>query len=171
MQKISPFLWFDREAEEAAEYYVATFNGNPGSKKKSKITSTMRYDESSAKASGRPEGSILTVGFELEGESFTALNGGQQPWAKPGGFVSFVISCKTQEEIDHFWDKLGAGGETGQCGWINRDRFGVTWQIVPSSLSKYVGGKDPEGAGRAMKAMLSMTKFDIKKLKKAYEGK
>lgn len=172
-QKISPFFWFDKEAAEAVKFYVDVFNGNPGMRKKSRITSTLNYDAASAKASGMPEGSVLTMSFELEGQGFTALNGG-----KPANFdtrftgaVSFVVSCRTQDEIDYFWDKLGAGAEPGQCGWINRDRFGLTWQIVPASLSDYIGGDDPAGAGRAMKAMLQMTKFNIDRLKSAYEGK
>lgn len=154
-------------------FYVDLFNGNPGRKKRSKIGAVLRYDKNAAKASGQPEGSVLTIAFTLEGQDFTALNGG-----KPEGFetnltnaISFVVECKTQKEIDYFWDKLGDSGETGQCGWINHDKFGITWQIVPSSLSKYIGGKDPKGAARAMQAMLGMTKFDIAELKKAYLGK
>ena len=170
-QKITPFFWFQRQAEEAAKYYVDVFNGNPGMKKRSKIGDIQRCDEHAAKASGQPEGSVLTIAFELEGVSFTALNGGPQEWAKPSGFTSFVVSCETQDEIDHFWSKLGQDGETGQCGWINHDKFGVTWQIVPSALSDYIGGEDEEGAGRAMQAMLKMTKLDIGALKKAYDGK
>lgn len=170
MHKITPFLWFDHGAEEAAAYYVDVFNGNPAMKKKSKLLTTNRYDEDSAKASGQSAGSVLTVAFELEGARFTALNGGSV--LKMTGGVSFVVECETQAEIDYFWKKLGEdGGETGQCGWINHDKFGVTWQIVPASLSDYIGGDDEEGAARAMKAMLGMTKLDIAKLKAAYTGK
>lgn len=167
-QKITPFFWFDHEAEEAADFYVSVFNGNPGRKMPSKIGQVNRYDEHAAAVSGQPAGSVLTIAFELEGIPFTALNGGSH--LKISGGISFVVDCATQEEIDYFWDKLGSGGETGQCGWINHDRFGVTWQIVPSKLPDYIGG-DSKGAGRAMQAMLQMTKLDIAKLKQAYEGK
>ncbi|MES2203476.1 MAG: VOC family protein [Patescibacteria group bacterium] len=155
MNKITPFLWFDSQAEEAATFYTSVF-------KNSKIGKVMRYDAASAKASGRPEGSVLTVEFELEGLPFTALNGG--PVLTMGGGVSFVISCDTQEEIDYYWEKLSAGGEPGQCGWINRDKFGMTWQVVPSMLPELI--KTPGG----MQAMLGMTKLDIAALKAASQG-
>jgi predicted 3-demethylubiquinone-9 3-methyltransferase (glyoxalase superfamily) len=169
MPKVSPFLWFENNAEEAAKYYVEVFNTNPGKKIKSKIGTVTRYDKAAAKASGQPEGTAMTVAFELEGVEFAAINGG--PALKMSGGVSFVIDCETQEEIDHFWEKLSAGGEAGQCGWINHDKFGMTWQVVPNVLTKYIGAKDPQKAGRAMQAMLKMTKLDIATLKKAYEGK
>ena len=152
MQKITPFLWFDHEAEEAAHFYTSVF-------KNSKMGSTMRYDANAAKASGMPEGSVLTASFELEGVQFTALNGG--PVMKFSGAVSFVVSCETQDEIDYYWSKLSEGGEEGQCGWINRDKFGLTWQIVPSNLPELIS--TPAG----MQAMLSMKKFDIAALRAA----
>jgi predicted 3-demethylubiquinone-9 3-methyltransferase (glyoxalase superfamily) len=152
MQKITPFLWFDHEAEEAAEFYTSVF-------KNSKMGSVMRYDAAAAKASGQPEGSALTVSFELEGLPFTALNGG--PVMKFSGAVSFVISCETQDEIDYYWAKLSDGGEEGQCGWINRDKFGITWQVVPSMLSSLINS--PKG----MQAMLGMKKLDIAALEAA----
>lgn len=152
MHKITPFLWFDSQAEEAAKFYTSVF-------KNSKMGAIMRYDAASAKVAGRPEGSVLTVAFELEGLPFTALNGG--PVLTMGGGVSFVISCDTQEEIDYYWDKLSEGGEPGQCGWINHDKFGMTWQVVPSMLPELLSNP------RAMQAMLKMTKLDIAALKNA----
>jgi predicted 3-demethylubiquinone-9 3-methyltransferase (glyoxalase superfamily) len=152
MQKITPFLWFDTQAEEAALFYTSVF-------KNSKMGSMMRYDAAAAKAAGRPEGSVLTASFELEGLPFTALNGG--PMMKFSGAVSFVISCETQEEIDYYWEKLTEGGEEGQCGWINRDKFGLTWQVVPANLPELI--KSPGG----MQAMLGMKKLDIAALEAA----
>jgi predicted 3-demethylubiquinone-9 3-methyltransferase (glyoxalase superfamily) len=162
MQKITPFLWFDHEAEEAAKFYVEVFSARGGSAsggKNSKLGKVMRYDAASAKAAGRPEGSVLVVEFELEGLPFTALNGG--PVMKFSGAVSFVITCDTQEEIDYYWDKLSDGGEPGQCGWINRDKFGLTWQVVPADLPKLIS--NPKG----MQAMLGMKKLDIAALRSA----
>ena len=155
MQKITPFLWFDHEAEEAAKFYTSIF-------KNAKLGAITRYDAAAAKASGQPEGSAMTVSFELEGLAFTALNGG--PHLQMSGGVSFVISCDTQEEIDHYWEKLSDGGEEGQCGWINHDKFGVTWQVVPSMLPSLID--NPAG----MQAMLSMKKFDIAELQRAHDG-
>ena len=152
MQKITPFLWFDSQAEEAALFYTSIF-------KNSKMGSVMRYDAAAAKATGRPEGTALTVTFELEGIQFVALNGG--PMMKFSGAVSFVINCKTQEEIDYYWEKLAEGGEEGQCGWINRDKFGLTWQVVPTGLPTLIS--TPKG----MQAMLKMKKFDIAALEAA----
>lgn len=166
MQKITPFLWFDKEAEKAVNFYISVFNNNPGKRVESKIISASRYDESGAKASGMPKGSVMVISFKLEGQDFAALNGG--PFFKFNGAISFSVDCKTQEEIDYFWDKLGEGGETGQCGWINRDKFGVTWQIVPSALGELMSGPDPKKSERVMKAMLAMTKIDIEGLKRAY---
>src|SRR5258708_24855978 len=143
MQKITPFIWFDKQAEEAANFYTSVF-------KNSKIKSVSRYDEASAKASGQPVGSAMVVAFELEGQEFSAINGGQQAFAKPSGVISFVINCDTQEEVDHFWAKLSEGGEEGQCGWINHDKFGVTWQVVPTILPKLLSDPDPAKAQRAM---------------------
>jgi len=155
MQKITPFLWFDDKAEEAARFYTSVF-------KNSRLGGIMRYDAASAKAAGRPEGSALTVSFELEGLPFTALNGG--PQLKMSGGISFVVTCDTQEEIDYYWEKLSEGGEEGQCGWINRDKFGVTWQVVPANLPQLIG--NPAG----MQAMLQMKKLDIATLQKANES-
>ncbi|MDE2188829.1 MAG: VOC family protein [Patescibacteria group bacterium] len=172
MNTISPFFWFDHEAEEAAKFYVETFKKVFGASK-AKLGSVMRYDENSASASGQPDGSAMTVSFRLLDTDFTALNGG-----KPENFdthftgaVSFVVDCKNQKQIDGLWDAFAAdGGSPSQCGWI-QDKFGITWQVVPSDLTKYIGGRNKAGAARAMQAMLSMTKFDIATLKEAYEGK
>jgi predicted 3-demethylubiquinone-9 3-methyltransferase (glyoxalase superfamily) len=163
MQKITPFFWFEKQAEEAANFYVSIFPN-------SKITTVNRYDEASAKASGQAAGSAMVVAFELNGQQFSAINGGAQPFAKPSGMVSFVINCETQDEVDHFWSKLSEGGEEGQCGWINHDKFGITWQVVPTALPKLLGDKDPARAQRAMMAMLKMKKIDIAELEKAAAG-
>jgi predicted 3-demethylubiquinone-9 3-methyltransferase (glyoxalase superfamily) len=164
-QKISAFLWFDNQAEEAANFYVSVFNGNPNKKQESKVLTVNRYDENSAKAAGRPEGSVMIASFELEGQEFTALNGG--PQFQFSGAISFMVRCETQKEIDYFWDKLGAGGETGVCGWINRDKFNITWQIVPVALEELMESADEEKGKRVMKAMLEMSKLDIEKLRNA----
>lgn len=163
MQKITPFLWFDTQAEEAANFYVSIFNN-------SKIKSVNRYDEAGAKASGQPVDSAMVVSFELDGQPFSAINGGAQPFAKPSGMISFVINCETQEEVDHFWAKLSEGGEEGQCGWINHDKFGITWQVVPVQLPKLLSDPDPAKAQRVMQAMLQMKKIDIQTLEKAANG-
>jgi predicted 3-demethylubiquinone-9 3-methyltransferase (glyoxalase superfamily) len=161
MQKITPFLWFDDKAEEAAKFYVSLF-------KNSGITAITRYDESSAAVSGRTKGSVMTVEFHLEGQEFTALNGG--PIFKFNESVSFVVNCDTQEEVDRFWEKLSAGGQTSQCGWL-KDKYGLSWQVVPTILNKLIQDKDPEKSKRVMQAMLKMTKLDIRTLQQAYEGK
>jgi predicted 3-demethylubiquinone-9 3-methyltransferase (glyoxalase superfamily) len=162
MQKITPFLWFDNQAEEAAKFYTSVF-------KNSKIGKILRYDEASAKAAGRPAGSVLTVEFEIGGQKFTALNGG--PQFKFNESVSFVVNCDTQKEVDYFWEKLTAdGGQESQCGWL-KDKFGVSWQVVPTVLIEMLKDKDSEKSKRVMKAMLQMQKIDIKKLKAAYAGK
>ena len=161
LQKITPFLWFDSQAEEAVEFYTAIF-------KNSRILGTARYDEAAAKAAGRPVGSVLTVAFELEGQKFTALNGG--PVFKFTEAISFVVNCETQAEVDHFWDKLSAGGQEVQCGWL-KDRFGVSWQIVPTILLEMLQDKDPEKAKRVMAAILKMTKLSIDELTEAYDGR
>ncbi|MDD5318456.1 MAG: VOC family protein [Candidatus Pacebacteria bacterium] len=160
-QKITPFLWFDTQAEEAAEFYVSIF-------KNSKVGDISRYSKEAAEASGKPEGSVMVISFELEGQKFTAINGG--PQFKFSGAVSFLVNCTTQDEVDWFWDKLSEGGEKGQCGWINRDKFGVTWQIVPEALGELMSDPDPEKSARVMQAMLKMTKINIAELEKAYEG-
>ena len=162
MQKITPFLWFDHQAEEAAKFYTSIF-------KNSKIGKILRYDEASAKAAGGPVGSVLTIEFEIEGQKFTALNGG--PQFKFNESVSFVVNCETQEEVDYFWEKLTAdGGKESACSWL-KDKFGLSWQITPRVLIEMLQDKDAEKAARVMKAMLEMDKIDIKKLKEAYAGK
>ena len=160
-QKITPCLWFDSQAEEAAKFYASIF-------KDSRILGTTWYDEAAAKAAGRPVGSVLTVEFELEGQKFTALNGG--PVFEFTEAISFVVNCETQAEVDHFWDTLSSGGQEVQCGWV-KDRFGVSWQIVPTILPEMLQDKDPEKAKRVMAAMLQMKKLSIGGLKQAYEGR
>lgn len=160
MQKITPNLWFDHEAEEAARFYVSVFNH-------AKIISTTHYDDESAQVSGRPAGSVLTVSFQLEGQEFMALNGGPVFTFTPA--VSFIINCINQEEIDRFWEKLSAGGEPGQCGWL-KDRYGVSWQVVPTVLETMLLDTDPQKVSRVIKAFLPMTKFIIKTLEQAYQG-
>jgi predicted 3-demethylubiquinone-9 3-methyltransferase (glyoxalase superfamily) len=160
-QKITPFLWFDGQAEEAVNFYISIFKG-------SKIGGVTRYNEEVAKVAGRPKGSVMTIEFELAGQKFTALNGG--PEFKFTEAVSFVVHCETQEEVDEFWEKLSAGGQKSQCGWL-KDKYGPSWQIVPVLLLEYLQDKDARKVQRAMHAMLQMSKLDIKKLKQAYEGK
>ena len=167
MQKITPFLWFEKGAEEAAAFYVSVFNRNPGKNIESFVDAKNKYDEASSEASGQPIGSVMIVSFELEGQAFTAINGG--PVLQFTGAISFVVECKTQDEIDYFWEKLGEGGEMGQCGWINRDKFGVTWQIVPEALPTLLSDADGARSERVMKAMLKMTKINIDDLQKAYD--
>ena len=161
MQKITPFLWYDDKAEEAANFYVSLF-------KNSKIGSITRYDEAGAAASGRPKGSVMVIEFQLEGQEFLALNGG--PHFKFTEAISFVVNCETQEEVDKFWGKLSEGGEEGQCGWL-KDKYGLSWQITPTVLPEMLKDKDPQKAKRVMQAMLQMKKIDIKTLKQAYEQK
>jgi len=161
MQKITPFLWFDNQAEEAAKFYTSVF-------KNSKVGKSTRYGEAAEKAAGRPAGSVMTVEFELEGQKFTALNGG--PVFKFNESISFVVNCETQEEVDYLWEKLTAdGGKDVECGWL-RDKYGLSWQIVPTVLIEMLQDKDHEKAERVMKAMLQMQKIDIKTLKEAYAG-
>jgi predicted 3-demethylubiquinone-9 3-methyltransferase (glyoxalase superfamily) len=160
-QRISPFLWFDHRAEEAARFYVSIFEN-------SRIASLVRYDDEGAKAAGRPEGSVMTVAFELDGQQFTALNGG--PLFEFTEAISFVVNCRTQEEVDHFWEKLSAGGQEVQCGWL-KDRFGVSWQVVPTVLMEMLQDKDPERSRRVMAAMLKMKKLSIEGLTRAYAGR
>jgi predicted 3-demethylubiquinone-9 3-methyltransferase (glyoxalase superfamily) len=162
MQKITPFLWFDDQAEEAVKFYTSVF-------KNSKVGRILRYDEEAASKSGRPAGSVLTIEFEIKGQKFVALNGG--PQFKFNESVSFVVNCETQEEVDYFWEKLTAdGGEESQCGWL-KDKFGLSWQVTPTVLIDMLHDRDPEKAGRVMKAMLQMQKIEIEKLKAAYRGK
>ena len=134
----------------------------------SRIVGSARYDEASSRASGRPVGSVMTVEFELDGHTFTALNGG--PLFRFTEAVSFAVNCESQREVDHFWKKLSAGGEEGPCGWL-KDRYGLSWQVVPTVLIQVLQDRDPEKAKRAMAAMLTMKKLDIEALKKAYDGR
>jgi len=157
MQRITPFLWFDHQAEEAATFYASIY-------KNSRLTSVARYDGAAAKASGRPKRSVMTVAFELDGQEFTALNGG--PLFKFTEVISLVVNCETQEEVDHFWEKLSAGGQEVECGWL-KDRFGVSWQVVPTVLSEMLQDKDPEKSKRVMAALLRMKKISIEGLKNA----
>src|SRR5437762_10119145 len=161
MQRITPFLWFDTQAEEAVNFYVSIC-------KDSRIGSIAHYEEEAAKASGRPKGSVMTVAFELDGQRYMALNGG--PLFKFTEAISLVVNCETQKEVDHFWERLSAGGQEVQCGWL-KDRFGVSWQIVPTILPEMLQDKDPEKAKRVMAAMLKMKKIDIDGLKQAYGGR
>jgi len=162
VQKITPFLWFDGQAEDAVKFYTSIF-------KQSKIGRILRYGEETAKVSesGQPVGSLLTIEFEIEGQNFVALNGG--PQFKFNESISFVITCETQKEVDYFWEKLTAdGGEESACGWL-KDKFGVSWQVTPTVLIDMLHEKDAAKAERVMHAMLQMKKIDIKTLKDAYE--
>src|SRR5438874_9628303 len=161
MQKITPCLWFDNQAEEAVNFYASIF-------KNSKVGRIARYGEAGAEVSGRPSGSVMTVEFQLEGQEFLALNGG--PIFKFTEAVSFVVNCETQEEVDYFWSRLSAGGEESRCGWL-KDRFGLSWQVVPIVLIEMLADKDIAKAKRVTHAMLQMDKIDIPTLKKAYDGK
>lgn len=167
MKNITPCLWFDRQAEEAANFYVSIFKG----KGASRITHISRYDQATAKASGQPTGSVLTVTFELNGQEFMALNGG--PVFKFTEAVSLMVMCDNQQEVDDFWNALcgpGSGGHESQCGWL-KDRFGLSWQIVPKAFMEMMKDKDAEKVERAMKAMLGMRKLDVATLQGAYEGR
>jgi predicted 3-demethylubiquinone-9 3-methyltransferase (glyoxalase superfamily) len=159
MQKITPFLWFNDNAEEAMNFYTSIF-------KNSKIGKVTRYDEAGSKAAGRPKGSVMTASFNLEGQEFIALNGG--PIFKFTEAVSFVVNCETQKEVDYYWEKLTEGGEESQCGWL-KDKFGLSWQIVPTILSQLLSDPDPQKSRNAMQAMLQMKKLDIAKLQEAFE--
>lgn len=156
MQKITPFLWFDTQAEEAMSFYTSIF-------KDSKILSVNRYGD----AGPGPKGSVMTGTFQLEGEEFMALNAG--PYFKFNEAISFFVRCEDQEEVDYFWNKLLEGGQPSQCGWL-KDKFGLSWQIVPNALGEMLGDKDPAKAQRVMQAMLKMNKIDVPTLKRAYEG-
>src|SRR6267378_1167590 len=155
MQKITPFLWFDNQAEEAANFYTSIF-------KNSKIGTVSRYGE----AGPEPKGTVMLVTFELEGEEFIALNGG--PLFKFTEAISLSVNCQTQEEVDELWEKLSEGGEKGRCGWL-KDKYGLSWQINPTVLGQMLNDKDSGKANRVMQAMLQMDKIDIGKLKQAYE--
>jgi len=157
MQKITPFLWFDHQAEQAANFYVGIF-------KNSRIVNITRYGE----AGPGPEGSVMIVAFRLEGQEFIALNGGPEFTFSPA--ISFVANCETQEEVDTLWMKLSEGGEKVECGWL-KDKYGVSWQIVPTIVGELMNDPDPEKSQRVMKAILQMDKIDIKTLMRAYEGR
>jgi predicted 3-demethylubiquinone-9 3-methyltransferase (glyoxalase superfamily) len=158
MNKITPFLWFADQAEEAANFYVSVFRN-------SKINRVTHYSPDGAEASGRPRGSVMTVEFVLDGQPFVALNGG--PHFHFSEAISFVVNCDTQKEVDNFWEKLTAGGEAGQCGWL-KDKYGVSWQIVPSALGELLSGPDAAASQRVMKALLQMTKLDTAVLRRAH---
>ena len=162
MQKITPCLWFDDKAEEAANYYVSIF-------KDSKVGDVTHYGKEGYEIHGREEGSVLTIEIEIEGQKFVALNGG--PIFKFNEAVSFQVHCETQQELDYYWEKLSEGGDekAQQCGWL-KDKYGVSWQIVPIDLIKMLKDKDKKKSERVMKVMLQMHKLDIDKLKRAYEG-
>ena len=159
VQTITPCLWFDTQAEEAAQFYTGIF-------KNSRITKVSRYGEAGREIHKMPAGTVMVVAFELDGQTFTALNGG--PIFKFNEAVSFQVNCDSQEEVDYYWDKLSAGGDSRaqQCGWL-KDKYGASWQIVPRVLVEIMGGSDAEKSGRAMNAMLQMKKLDIAALKRA----
>lgn len=156
MQKITPFLWFDGQAEQAMNFYVGIF-------KNSKVLSVNRY----SKGAPLPEGTVLTASFELNGLKFVALNGG--PMYKFSPATSFVVDCETQAEVDYYWENLGEGGKYNRCAWLD-DKFGVTWQIVPKQLGQLLSAPDPVKAGRVMQAMMQMSKIDIAALQRAYDA-
>lgn len=162
IQTITPCLWFDDQAEEAVRFYTSIF-------KNCRIVSISRYGEAGYEIHKHPAGSVLTVEFELDGQSFTALNGG--PMFKFTEAISLQVNCETQEEVDGYWERLTAGGDAGaqQCGWL-KDRFGVSWQVVPRIVADLIHGPDRAGSERAMTALLKMKKLDIAELKRAYEG-
>jgi predicted 3-demethylubiquinone-9 3-methyltransferase (glyoxalase superfamily) len=155
-QKITTFLTFDGRAEEAVDFYTSVFPN-------SRVTSKRYYGEGGP----APEGSLMTASFELDGQEFSALNGGPSFEFAQG--ISLFVDCESQEEVDHYWEKLSEGGEQGPCGWLT-DRFGVSWQVVPRALGEYLGDEDPEKAQRVMNAMLQMSKIEIEDLKRAYEA-
>jgi predicted 3-demethylubiquinone-9 3-methyltransferase (glyoxalase superfamily) len=159
MQKITPFLWFDDQAEEAAKFYTSIF-------KNSKVGKVSRYGKEGYEIHGKSAGTVMTVEFAINGQKIIALNGG--PQFKFTEAISFSVDCKSQEEVDELWEKLTEGGEEGACGWL-KDKFGLSWQINPAILGEMLRDKDPKKAGRVMAVMLKMKKIDIKALKKAYE--
>jgi len=160
MQKIAPCLWFDTQAEEAAKFYVSVF-------KNSKILNVSRYGNEGQEIHGKKSGEVMVVEFEIDGQKFVALNGG--PQFKFDEAISFQIPCETQKEVDYFWEKLSAGGQEGPCGWL-KDKFGLSWQVVPTVLPKMLMEADRKKADRVMKAFLQMKKFDIATLDRAYQG-
>ena len=162
IQRITPCLWFDDQAELAVEFYTAIFRN-------SRIVNVARYGEAGHEIHGKPAGTVMTVAFELDGQAFTALNGG--PMFKFNEAISFQVNCETQEEVDYYWEKLSEGGDekAQQCGWL-KDKYGVSWQVVPIVLLEMINDPDSEKSQRAMKAMLQMKKIDIDELKRAYAG-
>ena len=160
IQRIVPCLWFDNEAEQAAKHYIAIFD-------RSRIVDISHYGEAGHEVHGRKAGSVMTVSFELDGQRLTALNGG--PQFKFSEAISLQVMCETQEEVDRYWSKLSAGGEEGPCGWL-KDKFGLSWQVVPSIMDELMRDSDRARAGRVMKAMLQMKKLDIRALKQAAAG-
>jgi predicted 3-demethylubiquinone-9 3-methyltransferase (glyoxalase superfamily) len=161
LQRITANLWFDDKAEEAADFYVSIFPH-------SRVTSVVRYGAEGARASGRPAGSVMTVAFELDGQRFVALNGGPVFTFSPA--ISLIVNCETQEEVDWYWDKLTAGGQAGQCGWL-ADRYGLSWQVVPVALQKMLAGKDTVKTEQMMAALIKMKKLDIGELERAFAGR
>jgi predicted 3-demethylubiquinone-9 3-methyltransferase (glyoxalase superfamily) len=159
LQKITPNMWFDNQAEEAVNFYVSIF-------KNSKIGDITRYGEAAAEVSGKPKGSVMTITFQIEGQEFTALNGG--PQFKFTEAISLLVNCESQQEVDELWAKLSEGGEEGPCGWL-KDKYGVSWQVVPRILDEMIRDPDPVKAERVMKAMLQMQKIDIAGLQQAYD--
>ena len=159
MKTITPNLWFDGNAEAAVDFYRSVF-------KDSKVGNISRYGEAGREIHGQPSGSVLTIEFELNGQRFTALNGG--PLFKFTEAISFQVGCESQEEIDYYWEKLSEGGQKGQCGWL-KDRYGLSWQIVPTALGEILQQKDPKKSESVMKALLQMTKLDVNALKRAAE--
>jgi predicted 3-demethylubiquinone-9 3-methyltransferase (glyoxalase superfamily) len=157
LQRTTPCLWFNNNAEQAVKFYCSIF-------KNSRVLKIARYGEEGPRIAGRPKGSVMTVEFQLDGQEFLALNGG--PLFKFTEAISFVVNCRTQAEVDKYWKKLSAGGKEVQCGWL-RDKFGLSWQVVPTILRELVSDDDPEKSHRVMEAMLKMVKLDVKKLKAA----
>ena len=165
MQKITPMLWFDDQAEQAADHYIFVFSKRPGRNRgESRILSVSRYGE----AGPGPAGSVMVALFQLEGQEFTALNGGPQPFAFSEA-ISFVVNCETQDEVDYFWRALSEGGEEGPCGWL-KDRFGLSWQVTPIGMERMLNDPDQQKAQRAMRAMLGMKKIEIAALERAFAG-
>lgn len=160
-QKITPFLWYDHQAEAAARFYVSLF-------KNSRILRVTRYGEEGPKATGRPKGSVMVVSFQLDGQEFAALNGG--PHFKFTEAISLVVNCRTQAEVDRYWEKLSRGGRKGQCGWL-KDKYGLSWQVVPTAALGLLQDKDPEKSQRVMAAIMGMRKLDLKALQRAHASR
>jgi len=160
MKGITPCLWFDNQAEEAARFYTSVF-------KNSRVGAINHYGEAGSKVSGQPKGSVMMVAFELAGQKFLGLNGG--PIFKLSEAISLTVNCEDQQEIDEYWAKLSEGGSEGECGWL-KDKYGLSWQVVPTGLEQMMQDKDAERSERVMAAVLTMRKFDVDALKRAYEG-